>query len=138
MKKLFENWNKFINEMEVSGGNLPADHSARQGQKTDVEVLLDDIEDAFERLDYSASSAPIEALLLETAKRMLTETYTDEVPPSLVQIINLIMDRDYETIRSNFNLMWTNLVQYHRDNGIKLQPQVSHNFRTISTTIRNM
>ena len=146
--------------MEVSGGNLPADHSARQGQKTDVEVLLDDIENAFAELDYSASSAPIEALLLETAKRMLTETYTDKVPPSLAQIINLIMDRDYEPIRRGFNKMWSELTSYHRklvqyyfdrsdhtDPRKKkeeaqhlggLKPRVSHNFRSIDTIVRNL
>ena len=124
----------------VSGGNLPVGHSARQGQElaTDVNVLLDDIVNALDGLDYSASSAPIDALLLITAERMLTETYSDEVPPALLQIINLILDRDYDTIRSDFNRMWTDLVQYHRDKGIKLQPRVSHNFRTIRTTVRHL
>ena len=46
--------------------------------------------------------------------------------------------RDYETIRSEFNTMWTELVQYHRDRGIQLQPRVSHNFRIIDTIVRNL
>jgi hypothetical protein len=133
MKKLFENWNKFINEMEVSGGNLPA----RQGQKTDVEVLLNDIENASDELDYSASSAPIDASLFGAVKRVLSE-YTDEVPPDLQEMIDLILDRDYDTIRSEFNRMWTDLGRYHRNKRIPMTPRVSHNFRIIDTIVRNM
>ena len=122
MKKLFENWNKFVNEMEVSGGNLPDDHPARK-----VPKKIRDTKPA------------VGALLDQMAKRMLS-AYTDEVqvPPALDDMIDLINARDYETIRSDFNLMWTNLVKYHRDNKIKLKPRVSHNFRSIDTMLRSM
>ena len=151
MKKLFENWNKFINEMEVSGGNLPADHSARQGQKTNVEVLLDDIEKASVYDDEDPFSA-VRMLLLKAIERILTTpydekdpnsplVYKDEIPEVLEKMADLIMDRDYETIHSDFNKMWTELVSYHRDNKKTvggLTPRVSHNFRSIGTTIRSL
>ena len=120
MKKLFENWNKFINEMEVPGGNLPDDHPSRE--------VPNKIRD---------TNPAVGALLDQMAKRMLS-AYTDEVPPALDEMIDFINARDYETIRSGHNRMWTDLIQYHRDTGVKLQPQVSHNFRNIRTIVTNM
>jgi hypothetical protein len=138
-----------LNEMEVSGGNLPADHPARQGLKTEVEVLLDDIKKA-SVYDDKDPFAAVRGLLLETIKRMLTTSsdednpnsplvYKDEVAPAMVELAELTMERDYETIRSNFNRMWTDMIRWHRLPGKPtLLPRISHNFRTIDTIIRNL
>ena len=120
MKKLFENWNKFVNEMEVAGGTLPDDHPARK-----VPKKIRDTDSA------------VGALLDQMAKRMLS-AYTDEVPPDLDEMIDLINARDYEKIRKVHNSLWTKLIKYHRDTGIPMTPRVSHNFRAIDTIVRNM
>ena len=122
MKKLFENWNNFVNEMEVSGGNLPDDHPARKVPKK--------IRD---------TNPAVGALLDQMAKRMLS-AYTDEVqvPPALDDMIDLINARDYEKIRKVHNSLWTKLIKYHRDAEISMEPRVSHNFRSIDTMLRSM
>jgi len=120
MKKLFENWNNFVNEMEVSGGNLPDDHPARKVPKK----IRDPNPAIGMQLDWMAD-------------RMLS-AYTDEVPPALDEMIDLINARDYDTIRSDHNRMWTDLDNYHRAAGISMTPRVSHNFRAIDTIVRNM
>ena len=84
------------------------------------------------------SQDPIYLLMLETIGRMTSCYDEGDLPPAVAQIQDLVSARDYETIRSDFNKMWTDLVQYHRDRGIQLQPRVSHNFRTIDTIVRNL
>jgi hypothetical protein len=81
---------------------------------------------------------PIYMLMLETIGRMTSCYAEDALPPPVAKMKTLIDSRDYESIRSNFNKMWTDLIQYHRDHGIQLQPRVSHNFRTIDTIVRNL
>tara|TARA_B100001123_G_C14943545_1_gene880731 strand:+ start:251 stop:733 length:483 start_codon:yes stop_codon:yes gene_type:complete len=140
-----------LNEMEVSGGNLPADHPARQALKLtkDVDVLLDDINKTYEESLQGEDTDAIAVLLLETIKRMLTTpsnkddpksplVYKDRVPPPLAELAELTMAKDYAAIRSNFNRLWTQVLQWHRDTGISFPPRVSHNFRTIDTIVRNL
>jgi hypothetical protein len=76
--------------------------------------------------------------MVETVGRMTSCYDENALPPAVSQMQILVDSRDYATIRSNFNKMWTELIQYHRDKGIQLQPRVSHNFRTIDTIVRNL
>ena len=76
--------------------------------------------------------------MVETVGSMTRFYDHQSLPPAVAKIQQLVESRDYEAIRSNFNKMWTELVQYHRNKGIKLQPRVSHNFRTIDTIVRNL
>ena len=81
-------------------------------------------------------AAALAGMLDFMADRMLS-AYDDEVPAPLQEMVDLIRERDYETIRSDHNRMWTDLVQHHRDMGISLKPRVSHNFRAIGSILRN-
>ena len=101
------------------------------------QIIKEELEGVLDSSHADNSTAAIGLLLDQIAERMLS-AYTDEVPPDLQEMIDLINARDYETIRSDHNRMWTNLVQYHRDTGIPMTPRVSHNFRSISTIIRSL
>ena len=101
------------------------------------QIIKEELESALESPPADNSTDAIGLLLDQMAERMLS-AYTDEVPPDLEEMIDLINARDYETIRSDHNRMWTGLVQYHRDTGIPMTPRVSHNFRSIGTIIRSM
>ena len=85
-----------------------------------------------------SSQDPIYLLMLETVGRM-TSCYDEQsLPPAVAKIQQLVETRITMPFGPIFNKMWTELVQYHRDKGIKLQPRVSHNFRTIDTIVRNL
>ena len=106
-----------------------------------VELVLHDIAGVFEDLDTDTS--PIHTLMLQTVERM-AEMYlhfdktNTPLPPAIAKMIELTMAEDYAAIRSNFNRLWTELLQYHRNENIQLPPRVSHNFRTIDTIVRNL
>ena len=101
------------------------------------QIIKEELEGVLENSPADNSARAIELLLDFMIDRIIS-TYDGEIPPAVQKMADLIEARDYDTIRSDFNRMWTDLVQYHRDTGIKLQPQVSHNFRSISTTIRSL
>ena len=101
------------------------------------QIIKEELESVVDNSPADNSADAIGLLLDQIAERMLS-AYTDEVPPALQEMIDLIKARDYETIRSDHNRMWTELVQYHRDTGIPMTPRVSHNFRTIRTIVTNM
>ena len=101
------------------------------------QIIKEELEIALDNSPADDTNPAIGALLDQTAERMLS-AYTDEVPPALQEMIDLITARDYETISSDHNRMWTELVQYHRDTGIPMTPRVSHNFRSIRTIVTNM
>ena len=106
-----------------------------------VELALHDIKGAME--DSTADSSAMHLLMLQTVERM-AEVYlpfdkTDTpLPPAIAKMIELAIADDNAAIRSNFNRLWSKLIQYHRNKGLPLQPRVSHNFRTIDTIVRNM
>jgi hypothetical protein len=101
------------------------------------QIIKEELESALESPPADNSARAIE-LLLDFMLDRIISTYDGEIPPAVQKMADLIEARDYDTIRSDFNRMWTDLVQYHRDTGIKLQPRVSHNFRSIGTTIRSL
>ena len=101
------------------------------------QIIKEELEGALENSPADNSTRAIELLLDFMIDRIIS-AYDGEVPPSVQKMDDLIKAGDYDTIRADFNLMLTNLVQYHRDNKIKLKPQAAHNFKSISTTIRSL
>ena len=101
------------------------------------QIIKEELESALENPPADNSTREIAMMLDVMADRML-DVYDDEVPPPLQEMVDLIRARDFDTIRRDHNLLWTDLVQYHRDTGIKLQPQVSHNFLPIRTMVEKM
>ena len=104
------------------------------------QIIKEELESALESPPADNSARAIEMLLDFMLDRIIS-TYDGEIPPAVQKMADLIEARDYDTIRSDFNRMWTNLVQYHRDNKKTvggLTPRVSHNFRSIGTTIRSL
>ena len=101
-----------------------------------VQALLNQTETAL----HNSSGDAIHVLLLQTMIRVI-EVYAEEekLPPAIQVMARLAISGDYAGIRSKFNEIWTDLVQYHRDpNHTELQPRISHNFRTIDTIVRNL
>ena len=101
------------------------------------QIIKEELESVLENSPADNSTDAI-AMTLDYMKDRMLSAYTDEVPPALQEMIDLINARDYETIRSDHNRMWTDLVQYHRDTGISMEPRVSHNFRTIRTIVTDL
>ena len=77
-------------------------------------------------------------LMLETVGRMSSCYGVDDTPPPVSQLRSLVENKDYDTIRSEFGGLWNDLIAWHRDQGLQLQPKVSHTFRTIDTIVRNL
>ena len=77
-------------------------------------------------------------LIVENIFRVNGEYDGEPYPPSLEKLNRLVADADYKKIRSTFNQIWTNVVQWHRNNEIKLTPRVSYNLRSVDTIVRNM
>tara|TARA_R100000664_G_scaffold20919_1_gene30184 strand:- start:52 stop:384 length:333 start_codon:yes stop_codon:yes gene_type:complete len=101
------------------------------------QIIKEELEGVLENSPADNSARAIGMQLDWMADRMLS-AYTDEVPRALQEMIDLIKARDYDTIRSDHNRMWTDLVKYHRDTGNSMTPRVSHNFRSIRTIVSNM
>tara|TARA_A100001011_G_scaffold400362_1_gene514366 strand:- start:2746 stop:3579 length:834 start_codon:yes stop_codon:yes gene_type:complete len=88
--------------------------------------------------DEDKRVASIEMLIVETIFRVNGAYDGEPYPPALEKLNRLVADSDYKKIRSTFNQIWTEVIKWHRDNEIQLTPRVSHNLRTIDTTVRNM
>ena len=89
---------------------------------------------------HNSSGDAIHALLLQTMIRVIL-VYAEEkkLPPAIKAMAKLAIERKYADIRSDFNKIWTDLVQYHRDRGDPgLQPIVVHNLRSINSMIRSV
>ena len=100
------------------------------------QIIKEELDGAIESSSADNSDRAVSMMLDYMAERMLS-AYSDEVPPPLQKMVDLIKARDYESIRSNHNRMWTDLVQYHRDSGNSMTPRVSHNFRSIRSILQN-
>ncbi len=81
---------------------------------------------------------PIYMLMLETVGRMTSCYEANQLPPAVEQLRGMVEQQDYDGIRAGFSTLWNDLVSYHRERGIQLQPRVSHTFRTIDTIVRNL
>ena len=81
---------------------------------------------------------PIYMLMLETVGRMSTCYDDQDMPPPVATLRSMVESQDYDGIRTGFSTLWSELVSYHRDRGMQLQPRVSHTFRTIDTIVRNL
>lgn len=87
-------------------------------------------------LETSFSIVPDDVLniTMDNIKETMLNAYDDKIPPSLQEMIGLIADRKYETVRKELNRMREGLVQYHRDKGTTVPRSVIHSF----PFIRNM
>jgi len=70
------------------------------------------------------------APLTEALKR-ITSCYDDELPPPVETLQTLIEARDYATLRSQITDVWTGLLGYHQQKGIRPHHQVTHAFNVI-------
>lgn len=68
--------------------------------------------------------------LTEALERIIG-CYDDEIPPSVQQLQSSIEARDYETLRGNITDVWTGLLGYHQQRGIRPHHQVTHAFNVI-------
>ncbi len=75
------------------------------------QIIKEELEIALDNSPADDTNPAIGMQLDWMADRMLS-AYTDEVPPALQEMIDLIKARDYETIRSDHNSLWTELVSF--------------------------
>lgn len=73
---------------------------------------------------------PLYPKLSEALQRIIG-CYEDELPPSVEQLQSSIQARDYETLRGNITDVWTGLLGYHQQRGIRPHHQVTHAFNVI-------
>ncbi len=87
-----------------------ADADADDGEEEDDDTLYPKLTEALERI---------------------VGCYDDELPPSVQQLQTAIESRDYETLRGNITEVWTGLLGYHQQRGIRPHHQVTHAFNVI-------
>ncbi|MFT6144440.1 MAG: hypothetical protein ACJARS_004104 [bacterium] len=68
---------------------------------------------------------------LTEALERIVGSYDDGLPPSVQQLQSAIEARDYETLRGNITDIWTGLLGYHQQRGIRPHHQVTHAFNVI-------
>ncbi len=106
-------------------------------QPTD-EIATDDPSTAGPLPDFGGQD-PIHMLMMETVGRMVKCYATSTAPPSVARLEELVAQQDYETIRAEFNTLYTDLQAFHREHDLDPpHPRVSHTFRTIDTIVRNL
>ncbi len=80
--------------------------------------------------EEDADEDPLYPKLAEALERIVG-CYDDELPPSVQQLQSAIETRDYETLRGNITDVWTGLLGYHQQRGIRPHHQVTHAFNVI-------
>ena len=68
---------------------------------------------------------------LSEALERIVSCYDDEIPPPVETLQTTIGARDYDTLRANITDVWTGLLGYHQQRGIRPHHQVTHAFNVI-------
>ena len=82
--------------------------------------------------------SPIHRELCETVERIVEAYETDEVPPAVMELKDMIVKAHFEQVRGEITNIWNNLLKYHQRTGTRLQHQVTTTFNTINTLVRKL
>jgi hypothetical protein len=74
--------------------------------------------------------------IVDTVAR-IEACYADtELPPAVLRLQGLVADRDYQAIRTSITEIWNELIKFHQQRGMRIQPQVTTTFNTINSIVR--
>jgi hypothetical protein len=74
--------------------------------------------------------------IVDTVAR-IEACYADtELPPAVMRLQGLVADRDYQAIRTSITEIWNELIKFHQQRGMRIQPQVTTTFNTINSIVR--
>jgi hypothetical protein len=102
---------------------------------------MDPVQKLINQIDGKISSERTDPnrLRMLVAVRELIEIYSEgeDLPPAIKEMAELAMNRDFSAIHANFNRIWRELSQWHKDGDTKFPRQVPANFRSIDTIARH-
>ena len=81
---------------------------------------------------------PLYTQLRDTISQIEVCYEDSELPPAVTQLRELTEARDYITIRDDITNIWHQLLKFHQNRGLRIQPQVTTTFNTINTLVRKI
>ena len=81
---------------------------------------------------------PLYAQLRDTISQIEVCYEDSELPPAVTQLRELTDARNYIAIRDDITNIWHQLLKFHQNRGLRIQPQVTTTFNTINTLVRKI
>jgi hypothetical protein len=130
-------------EVEVEHGeNGAGDVADLTDDTVDDDGAADDAQDEIE-LDEPAPPPAAAAVdpaihqeIVDTVARIEACYADSELPPAVMRLQGLVADRDYQAIRTSITEIWNELIKFHQQRGMRIQPQVTTTFNTINSIVR--
>ncbi len=129
-------------EVEVDHGDNGVSDVA---DVADDAIVEDNDADAPDEIDLDEPAPPpapagvdpaIHQEIVDTVAR-IEACYADtELPPAVMRLQGLVADRDYQAIRTSITEIWNELIKFHQQRGMRIQPQVTTTFNTINSIVR--
>jgi hypothetical protein len=129
-------------EVEVDHGDNGVSDTADLADDAMVEDAEPDAQDEIDLDEPAPPAAPagvdpaIHQEIVDTVAR-IEACYADtELPPAVMRLQGLVADRDYQAIRTSITEIWNELIKFHQQRGMRIQPQVTTTFNTINSIVR--
>ena len=117
------------------------------GDSADVdEAMVEDDSDAKDEIELDEPAPPppapagvdpaIHQEIVDTVARIEACYADSELPPAVLRLQGLVADRDYQAIRTSITEIWNELIKFHQQRGMRIQPQVTTTFNTINSIVR--
>ena len=129
-------------EVEVDHGDNGVGDPADVGDDAMVEDGASDGQDELDLDDPLPPPAPagvdpaIHQEIVDTVARIEACYADSELPPAVLRLQGLVADRDYQAIRTSITEIWNELIKFHQQRGMRIQPQVTTTFNTINSIVR--
>jgi hypothetical protein len=137
-----------LEEEEEEEAEVEVDHGDNGvGEAADVdEAMVEDEADGKDEIELEEPAPPppapagvdpaIHQEIVDTVAR-IEACYADtELPPAVIRLQGLVADRDYQAIRTSITEIWNELIKFHQQRGMRIQPQVTTTFNTINSIVR--
>ena len=133
-------------EVEVDHG----DNGVSDPADVDDDAMVEDgASDGQDELDLDEPALPlapapapagvdpaIHQEIVDTVARIEACYADSELPPAVMRLQGLVADRDYQAIRTSITEIWNELIKFHQQRGMRIQPQVTTTFNTINSIVR--
>ena len=138
---------KVAEEPEEEEAEVEVDHGDNGvGESADVdEAMIEDDADAKDEIDLDEPAPPpapagvdpaIHQEIVDTVARIEACYADSELPPAVMRLQGLVASRDYQAIRTSITEIWNELIKFHQQRGMRIQPQVTTTFNTINSIVR--
>lgn len=114
--------------------HTPAPAPARRDDEEDTDdplsLSLDDLEPLVEQ-SGSPTNDEMHGRLSEALGRITACYEGTDLPPAVMELKDLVEQRDYDALRQNITEVWNGLLGFHQKRGIRPHHQVTHAFNVI-------